>query len=127
MEKSKQVAQCLRARSRTRSSQPNEALICSENPSLQRDLSLVASIAACRSQVFRRALHGAGWTSLVLLVLLSTGCHGTPTSGERRARASAEAITGKFRPQGQPPQLPELKEGAALEDYVRFAMLNQPQ
>jgi outer membrane protein TolC len=61
------------------------------------------------------------------LGLLLEGCRGVATNGERQARADARAVGESYRPRGQRPALPELTAQSGLDDYLRFAMLNQPQ
>jgi len=67
------------------------------------------------------------YTILILLAAFLAGCKGVPTDGERKARAQVSAVSNEFRPQGGRSHLPELKAESALDDYLRFAMLNQPQ
>lgn len=63
---------------------------------------------------------------LLAAAFLLTGCKGIPTQGEKAARQDMRAVTLSFRPRGQQPVLPTLSTNAALDDYLRFAMLNQP-
>ena len=63
---------------------------------------------------------------LCVLVLL-TGCTGWPTESERAARRDLQTITTAFRPRLGERRLPALPPDAALGDYLRFAMLNQPR
>ncbi len=60
-------------------------------------------------------------------LLLVTGCTGTITPGEQQARATAAAAGANYRPEGHKPQLPVLTAKSGLDDYLRFAILNQPQ
>ncbi len=59
-------------------------------------------------------------------VILLTGCQGVPTKGERAARQDFRAVRTEFRPHAAAPLLPVLTTNSRLQDYVRFAMLNQP-
>ena len=68
-----------------------------------------------------------GLLSVVMAGWFLAGCTGVQTPGERRAREQARAVTEGFRPQGQRSPLPELKAESSLEDYLRYAILNQPQ
>jgi len=61
------------------------------------------------------------------LALLLTGCQGISTPGERNTRQDFGAVTTAYRPQGQKPPLPELKPEAGLNEFLRYAMLNQPR
>lgn len=62
-----------------------------------------------------------------LAVWYLAGCSGFPVQGERTARQQAEAVSGAYRPQGQRPSLSTLSANSGLGDFLRFAMLNQPQ
>lgn len=64
---------------------------------------------------------------LLLLAAVLAGCKGIPTQGERSARKDTRAVAHVFRPDGQRPTLPELNTNSALGDFLRYAMLNQPQ
>lgn len=58
---------------------------------------------------------------------LLTGCAGMRTEGEKRARRDQESIAKIYRPAGKRPVLPTLDAKAPLQNYLLFAMLNQPQ
>lgn len=64
---------------------------------------------------------------LLFVVAVLAGCKGIPTQGERSARKDTRAVAHVFRPDGQRPALPELNTNSALGDFLRYAMLNQPQ
>jgi cobalt-zinc-cadmium efflux system outer membrane protein len=64
---------------------------------------------------------------LLFVVAVLAGCKGIPTQGERSARKDTRAVAQVFRPDGQRPALPELNTNSALGDFLRYAMLNQPQ
>jgi cobalt-zinc-cadmium efflux system outer membrane protein len=64
---------------------------------------------------------------LVAGVLTLTGCRGIPAPGEKSARHDLGTVTDKFRPDNQPPVLPELTPDSSLSNYVTYALLNQPQ
>ncbi len=64
---------------------------------------------------------------LLLVAAVLAGCKGIPTQGERSARKDTRAVAHVFRPDGQRPTLPELNTNSALGDFLRYAMLNQPQ
>jgi len=60
-------------------------------------------------------------------VLLLAGCVGTPRGGEVWAREDVKTVRQVYRPAGERPVLPELTTNAGLGDFVRYAILNQPQ
>ncbi len=64
---------------------------------------------------------------MLLIGLLLAGCRGMPTPDERAARQDAQAVGRVFRPQEQRPPLPKLETTSNLDEFLRFAMLNQPQ
>ena len=66
-------------------------------------------------------------TSLLLGALLLAGCKGMPTQAEKQTRREAQTVTDVFRPQGQKPDISALTTNSDLGDFLRFAMLNQPQ
>ncbi len=55
------------------------------------------------------------------------GCHGVAPTGERRARADFAAVETNYRRDRPPPQLPVLTNGSDMDDFLRFAMLDNPQ
>lgn len=65
--------------------------------------------------------------SVIVAVMLLTGCVGVATEGEKRARQDQESIGRVYRPSGERPALPKLETNAPLHDFLLFAMLNQPQ
>jgi outer membrane protein TolC len=69
----------------------------------------------------------AGVVGVLAGGILLSGCKGTPTIGEKHVRQQAQALTRIYRPQGQRPALSTLSTNSALGDFLRFAMLNQPQ
>jgi outer membrane protein TolC len=70
------------------------------------------------------ALPGLG---LALAGLFLAGCKGVPTTNERLARQDVATVTGVYRPGGERPALPTLTTNSGLGEFLRFAMLNQPQ
>ena len=64
---------------------------------------------------------------LLVFALLLAGCKGLQTSEERNARLDAQLVQNLYRPHDEPPHLPELKADSPFDDYLRFAILNQPQ
>jgi len=68
------------------------------------------------------------WACFAILAsLLVAGCKGFATKDELEARHQAQAVAGAFRPQGEKPELPTLTANSSQGDFLRFAMLNQPQ
>lgn len=65
--------------------------------------------------------------SLLALLALAAGCAGTPTAGERQARADLDAVRARYRPDEVRPALPALAPDAPLADWLRYAMLNDPR
>src|SRR5512140_2606736 len=63
---------------------------------------------------------------LVGMLVLLTGCKGLPTKGEKQSRQELKETTGTYRPNGQQPVLPVLSTNSSLEDFLTYAMLNQP-
>jgi outer membrane protein TolC len=65
--------------------------------------------------------------SVVVVSLLAAGCTGIPAPGEKSARDDLDAVTKQYRPDQQPPALPELTADSSLSNYLAFALFNQPQ
>jgi outer membrane protein TolC len=63
----------------------------------------------------------------VVVSLLAAGCTGIPAPGEKSARDDLDAVTKQYRPDQQPPALPELRPDSSLSNYLAFALFNQPQ
>ena len=81
-----------------------------------------------RNRQAHKRLLAAGFLSLTLLgLVVLAGCAGVATPGERQARGEVRTVSGAYRPQGQRPALSELKPDASLDDFLRFALLNQPK
>ncbi len=76
------------------------------------------------SPMFRKCL--LHFPLLVSLTALLTSCTGLQTDGEKAARADAEQVTKLYRPGEAKPVLPDLSSGPAVQEYLRYAMLNQP-
>lgn len=71
---------------------------------------------------FRQGLLSAALLSALLVI----GCKGFSTSGEKSARNEVAQVNKLYQPLA-PERLPVLKDGSALSEYLRFAMLNQPR
>lgn len=65
--------------------------------------------------------------AIAAALLLVAGCAGVPTRGEMQALANQQSVEHTYRPGGQPPHLPMLDTNSPLNDFLLFAMLNQPQ
>ena len=65
--------------------------------------------------------------NLFLAGLALTGCKGVPTPGERAARKDFSTVSEIYRAQNQGPPLPNLQTNSGLDEFLQFAMLNQPQ
>lgn len=76
----------------------------------------------------KRILRWVGYFGGVLvLAWLVSGCKGVPTGGEKKARQDLREVTGFYRPNEQRPVLPALQEDAGLSNYLKYAILNNPQ
>ena len=64
-----------------------------------------------------------GVTGGVLATVLLAGCTGFPTPGESEARQDLEMVGSQLRPQ----RLTALDANSGLDDFLQFAILNQPQ
>lgn len=62
-----------------------------------------------------------------LATVLLAGCTGVSTPSERGARRDLENIGEVYRPQSELPTLPVLQGESGLSEFLRFAILNQPQ
>lgn len=63
---------------------------------------------------------------IVLTSCLAAGCRGKPVAGELRSRESLETVQRTYRPDGRRPDLPTLNSNSGLDEYLLFAMLNNP-
>lgn len=54
-------------------------------------------------------------------------CVGVKTAGELDSRHQVETVSGRYRPEGAAPALPELRSGGSPETFLQYAMLNHPQ
>lgn len=77
------------------------------------------------------ANHGLVWLrlfpSVFALIFLLTGCVGIRAPGEKAARGNQQAIEKIYRPSGRQPTMPTLSTNSPLNDFLLFAMLNQPR
>jgi cobalt-zinc-cadmium efflux system outer membrane protein len=73
-------------------------------------------------------LSRAGSLAGIALILpFLAGCKGTPVRGEKEAREQAQAVGGTYRPDGKRPVLPVLTTNSSLNDFLTYALLNQPR
>jgi outer membrane protein TolC len=70
-----------------------------------------------------------GCYNILLLagVALLGGCTGIQTRDEKAARRDLTQVAEAFRPADRKPTLATLTTNSLLSDYLRYAMLNQPQ
>lgn len=68
-----------------------------------------------------------GRATALLGLALFAGCKGLPTRSEKAAQRDFGAVAAAYRPENRRPELPLLGPNAPLSNYVRYAMLNQPQ
>jgi outer membrane protein, heavy metal efflux system len=69
---------------------------------------------------------GSGLFALLLLGFL-TGCRGLPLQREKQARQQLHTVTATYRPQGSKPTLPALTTNSTLQDFLTYALLNDPK
>jgi len=82
------------------------------------------------AQMNLKQTYGRFWFgSAVMLfaVLTLTGCKGVATHGEHEARQQEGTVKAAYRPNDQRPALPDLSTNSSLDDFLTYAMLNQPQ
>lgn len=65
--------------------------------------------------------------SVLLLALGVAGCRGVTGGGEREMRGRMERVGGEYRPAGERPEFPVLREGGDFSDFMRFALLSSPR
>lgn len=68
-----------------------------------------------------------GWFLLLSGLGALAGCVGVPTAREKEARSELGAVRAMYRPGDARPVLPVLTETSPLEEYLRYAMLNNPR
>ena len=71
-----------------------------------------------------RSIAGA---SASLLLAFAPGCVGSLAPGEQRARDDLEQVRSAYRPGDAHPTLPLLTAASPLDDYLRFAVLQNPR
>ncbi len=70
--------------------------------------------------------HWRRYAACGSLMLLS-GCVGVRTADEKIARQNLHSIETEYRPGGERPALPTLTTLSPMNDFLLFAMLNQPE
>jgi len=65
-------------------------------------------------------------TICMIAPLVLVGCVGMRRAGERQAQRENAAVEKNYRPHGGQPTLPVLTADSGLDDFLRFALLNQP-
>ncbi|HXT39237.1 MAG TPA: TolC family protein [Candidatus Angelobacter sp.] len=78
-------------------------------------------------QIMRLCIHRAAWSAAVGAAIIAVGCRGVPTRTERVARQDFHEVAERYRPDGKPPVLPELKPASPFSNYLMYAMLNSPR
>jgi len=73
-----------------------------------------------------KVIRALSVTGLLSLLLLAAGCKGIATTGEKAARQQVQGVAASYRPAGQKPALPVLTPDCGLSNFLRYAMLNQP-
>lgn len=71
-----------------------------------------------------------GWSRffpLLVMLTLLVGCAGTQLRTEKASREDLLNVAVRYRPGDAKPELPVLTEKSGIEDYMRFAMLNNPR
>lgn len=64
---------------------------------------------------------------VLFTAVLLAGCKGIPTKNERAARQDLQTVNNVLRLGPAARELPALSQDSAMGDYMRFAMLKQPQ
>lgn len=75
---------------------------------------------APQRQPFRTVLVAA-------VLLLCTGCTGRPIPSERAAREDLSKVTSRYRPGDAKPEMPVLTSESGIDDFLNYAMLNDPR
>lgn len=63
---------------------------------------------------------------MVGISVLVGGCKGVPTSSEKGAREQLQGTADRYRPKGHKPELPVLTTNSTMQEFLTFALLNQP-
>jgi len=70
------------------------------------------------------------WILFLLLVpvmIFPAGCAGVPTQAELSKRKDLTRVAARYRPGDARPELPKLTEKSGIDDYLRYAMFNNPK
>ena len=65
--------------------------------------------------------------ALLFAGMLLAGCAGTPGAGESGAQRQLDAVGRQYRPTGERPVLPRLETQGPFDQFVLYAILNDPQ
>jgi outer membrane protein TolC len=65
--------------------------------------------------------------ALLLASVLLAGCAGAPGSGESGAQRQLDTVGRQYRPTGERPLLPRLDASGPFDQFVLYAVLNDPQ
>jgi len=63
----------------------------------------------------------------IIAPLALAGCTGISRTGERAARRDAKSVQKVYRPHGARATLPQITADSSLEDFLHYALLNQPR
>jgi outer membrane protein TolC len=66
-----------------------------------------------------------GFAAVALLIV--TGCAGMQSPEERTAQEALTKVEARYRPRGEVITLPQLSADATLADFLRYALLNNPE
>ncbi|QYF93076.1 TolC family protein [Massilia sp. PAMC28688] len=73
------------------------------------------------------ALSCSCQVGLLLASALLVGCAGAPGAGESGAQRRLDTVGRQYRPAGERPVLPQLEERGQFDQFVLYAVLNNPQ
>jgi cobalt-zinc-cadmium efflux system outer membrane protein len=73
------------------------------------------------------ALSCSCQAGLLLASALLVGCAGAPGAGESSAQGQLDTVGRRYRPAGERPVLPQLEEKGQFDQFLLYAVLNDPQ
>ncbi|MCM8825180.1 MAG: TolC family protein, partial [Candidatus Omnitrophica bacterium] len=65
--------------------------------------------------------------SVLLIIVLFSGCVSVSTRVGKEEREKLSKVQEIYRPMEGKPELPDLKEDSELKDFIRYALLNNPE
>ncbi|MES2320874.1 MAG: TolC family protein [Pseudomonadota bacterium] len=65
--------------------------------------------------------------ALLLASAILVGCAGVPGAGEAGAQGQLDTVARQYRPAGERPVLPRLEASGPFDQFVLYAILNDPQ